>query len=152
VTESVLVGTNVERAFHYFVHDMAAWWNPDHHVLDGTIVEMVVEPRVGGAIYDRNQEGLISQWGTVLVYQPPGRFVFGWHVSPRWTIDPDPAKASEVEVLFVPEGPDRTRVTLEHRHFERHGDGWETVRDAVGAPESWAAGLRRFADLAVAGS
>jgi uncharacterized protein YndB with AHSA1/START domain len=152
VRESVLVGTTPEKAFRCFVNDMAAWWYPDHHVLEGTIVDVVVEPHAGGAIYDRNDEGSISQWGTVLAYEPPDRLVFSWHVSPRWTIDPDPAKASEVEVLFTPEGPGRTRVTLEHRHFERHGDGWEIVRDAVSAPESWPAALRRFADLAMAGA
>jgi hypothetical protein len=96
-----------------------------------------------------NEKGSISQWGTVQAYDPPERFVFSWHVSPRWTIEPDPSKASEVEVLFTAEGSDRTRVTLEHRHFNRHGDGWEIVHNAVSAPESWPAALRRFADLAV---
>ena len=46
---------------------------------------------------------------------------------------------------FVPEGPSRTRVELEHRHLDRHGDGWHQMRDAVGAPDGWAKGLGRFA-------
>jgi len=44
------------------------------------------------------------------------------------------------------EGPDRTRVELEHRNLERHGDGWEQMRDAVRSPAGWAGGLRLFAE------
>jgi hypothetical protein len=58
----------------------------------------------------------------------------------------DLAKTSEVEVRFTAEAPDRTRVELEHRHLDRHGEGWERMRDAVGSPEGWHPGLVRFAD------
>jgi len=53
-------------------------------------------------------------------------------------------ETSEVEVRFVPEGEHRTRVELEHRHIDRHGDGWENMRDAVGSPEGWGSGLQHF--------
>jgi hypothetical protein len=35
-------------------------------------------------------------------------------------------------------------VELEHRHLDRHGDGWEAMREAVGSPEGWGVGLQRF--------
>jgi uncharacterized protein YndB with AHSA1/START domain len=82
----------------------------------------------------------------VLAYEPPQRVVISWDISPSWQIETDLAKTSEVEVRFVAEGPDRTRVELEHRHIDRHGAGWEQVRDAVGSPDGWVRGLERFAE------
>jgi uncharacterized protein YndB with AHSA1/START domain len=82
----------------------------------------------------------------VLVYQPPERIVISWDISLAWQRETDPAKTSEIEVRFVPEGPDRTRVELEHRNLDRHGEGWEHMRDAVGSPDGWGVGLRRFAE------
>ena len=81
----------------------------------------------------------------MLAYEPPHRVVFSWDISLRWQIEPDPARTSEVEVRFVAEGPERTRVELEHRNLDRHGDGWEGMRDAVGSPNGWDSGLRRLA-------
>ena len=46
---------------------------------------------------------------------------------------------------FTADGESRTRVELEHRALERHGDGWESMRDAVGSPNGWGDGLRSFA-------
>ena len=48
--------------------------------------------------------------------------------------------------VVVEEGADRTRVTLEHRNLDRHGEGWEGMRDAVGSPEGWSEGLGGFAE------
>jgi hypothetical protein len=66
---------------------------------------------------------------------------------PRWTIETDPAQASEVEVRFYAESPARTRVELEHRHLDRHGPGWEAVTDGVDGPEGWPLYLDRYAAL-----
>ena len=59
--------------------------------------------------------------------------VFTWDISLQWQVETDPAKASEIEVTFTPDGPARTRVVLTHRHLDRHGAGWESMRDAVGS-------------------
>jgi uncharacterized protein YndB with AHSA1/START domain len=112
---------------------------------------MVVEPRVGGHIYDRGVDGSECHWARVLAYDPPHRFVFSWDISPEWKRETDPDKTSEVEVDFIAEGPHTTRVELEHRNLHRHGDGWENVSGAVGSPGGWPGGLERFAAYVSAG-
>ena len=142
----VVVDVPAERAFEAFTQEMADWWNPDHHLIDAELAEMVVEPRVGGHIYDRGVDGSECHWARVLAYEPPSRFVFSWDITPQWKVETDHSKSSEVEVRFTPEGPERTRVELEHRNLERHGHGWEGMRDAVGSPGGWPDGIGRFAD------
>ena len=146
VTTSIVVEAPQERAFRVFTDDMGSWWPPEHHILQGELDVMVFEPRVGGRIYDRATDGTECSWARVLVYEPPERVVFSWDISPQWEIEADPAKTSEVEIRFVAEGPRKTRVELEHRHLDRHGQGWEQMRDAVGSPDGWGVGLRRLAE------
>jgi uncharacterized protein YndB with AHSA1/START domain len=146
VRTSVLVKAPIERAFRVFTEEMSSWWHPDHHILPGEVSEMVFEPRVGGHIYDRGVDGSVCRWARVLAYEPPHRLVFSWDISPRWEPETDLDRTSEVEVRFRADGSQRTRVDLEHRNLERHGDGWEGMRDAVGSPGGWPDGLRRFAD------
>jgi uncharacterized protein YndB with AHSA1/START domain len=145
VKKSVVVNAPVDRAFATFTQEMGSWWPPDHHILQGELAEMVFEPRVGGHVYDRAADGSVCRWARVLAYDPPNSFVMSWDISLQWQIETDPARTSEIEVTFVPEGPDRTRVELEHRHLERHGDGWEQMRDAVSSSGGWEMGLVRFA-------
>jgi hypothetical protein len=145
---SVMVDAPIDHAFWVFTHDMGSWWPPEHHILEGELGEMVVEPVVGGRILDRATDGTECCWARVLVYEPPLRFAFSWDISLDWAVETDLARTSEVEVRFTTEGPERTRVELEHRHLDRHGDGWQGMRDAVGSPDGWAVGLGRFAEHA----
>jgi uncharacterized protein YndB with AHSA1/START domain len=147
VRESIVVDAPVDHAFRVFTEDIGSWWPPDHHLLEGELAEMVFEPRAGGHIYDRAVDGSDCRWARVLVYEPPERVVFSWDISLSWQLETDPARASEIEIRFIPEG-NRTRVNLEHRHLERHGDGWERMRDAVGSPDGWRKGLVAFAKRA----
>jgi uncharacterized protein YndB with AHSA1/START domain len=150
VRASVQVEASIEHAFAVFTEQMATWWPAGHHILEGELAEMVVEPRVGGNIYDRGVDGTECRWATVLAYEPPTRFVFSWDITNQWQIETDRTKTSEVEVTFVADGPNRTRVELEHRKLDRHGDGWEAHRDAVGSPDGWQVGLNAFAKAAAA--
>jgi uncharacterized protein YndB with AHSA1/START domain len=149
VRSSVEVKATIGRAFRAFTVEIGTWWDPAHHILEGELAEMVFEPFVGGNVYDRGVDGGECRWARVLAYEPPHRFVISWDISPRWKLESDHGRTSEVEVRFTERGPDRTLVELEHRHLERHGDGWEQMHDAVA--DGWAAGLRAFAELLEAG-
>src|SRR5262249_8062237 len=102
----------------------------------------------GGGWYEGGVGGSGGGWGRVLAYEPPTRFVLAWHLGTDWAFDPDPAHASEVEVLFTADGPNTTRVDLTHRHLERHGTGAEQMRAAVDSPDGWDKGLTRYAEAA----
>jgi uncharacterized protein YndB with AHSA1/START domain len=151
VTTSIVVEAPIEKAFSVFTDDIGSWWTPEHHILQAELKEMVFEPRVGGHIIDRGVDGSECAWARVLAYDPPNRLVFSWDVSPQWQLQTDHTRTSEVEVRFVAESPARTRVELEHRNLDLHGDGWNTMRDAVGAPDGWGHGLQRYADRIAAG-
>jgi uncharacterized protein YndB with AHSA1/START domain len=147
VQTQIVVEAPVERAFEVFVTRFDSIKPREHNLLAVDIAETVFEPRAGGHIYDRGVDGSECRWARVLAFEPPDRLVFSWDISLQWQLEPDPEKTSEVEVRFVAETPDRTRVELEHRNLDRHGDGWEGMRDGVATPEGWPLYLQRFAEL-----
>jgi uncharacterized protein YndB with AHSA1/START domain len=115
-------------------------------MLEVDIADSVFEPREGGRVYDRGVDGSECQWARVLAYEPPDRILFTWDISPRWQIEDDLSRASEVEVRFIAESAERTRVELEHRHLDRHGEGWESLSEGVAGDQGWPLYLSRFAD------
>ena len=143
---SIVVEAPIERAFSVFTDDFGSFKPPDHNLLDVEIAETVFESHVGGNIYDRGVDGSECRWARVLAYEPPNRVVFSWDISAQWQIETDHDKTSEVEVRFIAEAPDRTRVELEHRNLDRHGEGWEAERDGVGGDQGWPLYLDRFAE------
>jgi uncharacterized protein YndB with AHSA1/START domain len=132
VRTSIVVDAPIDRAFQVFTEDFGSFKPPEHNMLEVEIAETVFEPRVGGNLYDRGVDGSECRWARVLAYEPPDRVVFSWDISPQWQIETD---------------PERTRVELEHRNLDRHGDGWEPERDAVGGEGGWPLYLQRFAAL-----
>jgi uncharacterized protein YndB with AHSA1/START domain len=147
VRTSIVVEAPIERAFRVFTEDFDRIKPREHNMLGVEIAETVFEPREGGRIYDRGVDGSECQWARVLAYEPPDRVVFSWDISPQWQIETDLEKTSEVEVRFVSEAPERTRLELEHRNLERHGEGWEGVREGVGGEGGWPLYLQRFGEL-----
>jgi uncharacterized protein YndB with AHSA1/START domain len=145
VSKSVRVEIPAERAFALYTAMMGRWWPGTHHIGKQKFETIVVEPRAGGRYFERDAAGVECDWGTVLAWEPPHRVVLSWHLGPDWKFDPDPEKASEVEVRFIPDGEGVTIVELEHRAIERHGEGYEKVRDAVNSPGGWTAILESFA-------
>jgi uncharacterized protein YndB with AHSA1/START domain len=146
VRAEIVVEVPIEQTFAAFTDRTVTWKPPEHNLLGVEIAETVFEPREGGHIYDRGVDGSECRWARVLVFEPPTRVVLSWLISPQWRLESEVAEGSEVEVRFVAEAPERTRVVIEHRNLERHGDGWEGLRDAVGAPDGWPLYLQTFAD------
>jgi uncharacterized protein YndB with AHSA1/START domain len=147
VRNSIVVEAPIDRAFSVFTNGFGSFKPREHNLLPVEIAETVFEPRVGGHIYDRGVDGSVCRWARVLAYEPPNRVVFSWDISPQWQIETDLAKTSEVEVRFIAETSERTRVELEHRNLDRHGAGWEYARDAVAGDQGWSLYLDRFAEL-----
>jgi uncharacterized protein YndB with AHSA1/START domain len=148
IKTDVVVDAPIEHAFRVFSERFDQIKPREHNMLQVDIAESVLEPRSGGRLYDRGIDGSECQWGRVLAYEPPARIVFTWDISPHWQIETDLDRASEVEVRFTEETPERTRVTLEHRHLDRHGDGWQGLREGVGGDQGWPLYLTRYAEQA----
>jgi uncharacterized protein YndB with AHSA1/START domain len=148
VQTTIEVEAPIERAFAVFTEGIGTWWPPEHHILEAELAEMVFETRVGGNVYDRAVDGSECRWARVLAYDPPHRVTFSWDINASWQIETDPERTSEVDVRFTERGPERTYVELEHRALDRHGEGWEKIRDAVGSSGGW--NLARFAEAAKA--
>jgi uncharacterized protein YndB with AHSA1/START domain len=140
---SLLVPTPADRAFAVFTGALTDWWVPEYTWSGpGALAELGVEPRTDGMLYEIGPYGFRIDWGRVLTWEPPRHLVFVWQIGPDRVPVPDPARASEVEVLFVPEGADQTRVEVEHRHFDRHGAAAEGYRHALTA--GWHELLSRY--------
>jgi uncharacterized protein YndB with AHSA1/START domain len=146
VRNSIVVEAPIERAFSVFTDGIGTWMPSEYNLLDVDIAERIFEPRVGGHVYDRGTDGSECHWARVLAYEPPNRVVISWNISPNWQLETDPGKTSEIEVRFAAETPERTRVELEHRNLDRHGDGWEQTRDSVSGDGGWGHCLRRLAE------
>ena len=147
VTKQIVVAAPIERAFRVFSEQFDRIKPREHNILGVEIAETVFEPRAGGHIYDRGVDGSECRWARVLAYEPPHRILFSWDINPQWQLETDPEKTSEVEVLFIAETPERTRVELEHRNLDRHGEGWEGEREGIASEGGWPLYLQRFVDL-----
>jgi uncharacterized protein YndB with AHSA1/START domain len=123
VRKSIAVKASVEHAFQVFTDGFDTWWPRSHHIGKSPMKKAILEAKAGGRCYSEQVDGNESDWGTILVWEPPHRFVMAWQITDQWQFEPDLTKASEVEVRFTPQPDGSTRVDLEHRHFHRHAAG-----------------------------
>jgi uncharacterized protein YndB with AHSA1/START domain len=121
VRESVQAEVPQEQAFQLFTEGINEWWPLDEGYSFGgdRAREVHLEPRVGGRLYEKWVDGDEFQTGRVIACDRPHRIVFTWR-------DEKGRGEMEVEVRFTPEG-EATRVTVEHRGFERLGPGGEEL-------------------------
>jgi uncharacterized protein YndB with AHSA1/START domain len=119
IRKSVTVKAAVEQAFKAFTDEITTWWPLATHSYSGEKAkEAIFEGRNGGRVYERQEDGTEADWGEVIAWEPPQRFVLEWKIFP-----------SEVEVRFSYESEGVTRVDLEHRGWERAGENAELMRE-----------------------
>ncbi|MGK9169838.1 SRPBCC family protein [Inquilinus limosus] len=140
---SVTVDAPQGRAFEAFTSELGRWWPLPYTYALAELDTAVVEPHVGGLWFERDREGRETAWGEVRAWEPPSRLVLSFAVGADRAPEPE-ERASEVEIRFVPENG-RTRVELEHRDFERHGDGAGRLREGMDSPQGWPLILADFA-------
>jgi uncharacterized protein YndB with AHSA1/START domain len=145
IRSDVVVEVRPERAFEVFAAELGCWWPAEYSWSQDVLEEIGIEQREGGMCFERGPYGFRCDWGRVLAWEPPERLTIAWQVTPRREPEPNPAKASEVEVRFIPEGEGRTTVRLEHRAFERHGEDGGQYAQMLGSPRGWPFLLERFA-------
>jgi len=134
-------------AWRVFTEKMGTWWPLAHYKIGkANAVDAVIEPRIGGRWYERGDDGSTCDWGRVLSWEPHSRLVLSWDISADW--QPDPALKTEIEVRFIPEGKDGTRVELEHRHLDRYGARRDEMRRIFDTEGDWGRLLEMFARTA----
>jgi DNA-binding transcriptional ArsR family regulator len=128
VLKTVVVPLPLVEAFALFIQQDRWWPVATHHLAEPHGDTAVLEPFEGGRWFERGADGREQDWGRVLVWRPPHQVVLSFLVGYDWMPEPDPAKASEIDVRFLAEAPDRTRLEWEHRHLERYGEHAERMR------------------------
>lgn len=149
IRKSVRVGAPPERAFKVFTDDIGRWWPKTHHIVPADLDAPVIEPKAGGRWYERGVDGSECDVGKVLVWEPPARLVLAWQVSADWKFDP--GLITEVEVRFIADGANATRVELEHRNLDRYGERADAYRAIIDSPNGWGGLLQLFKQTAEQG-
>jgi uncharacterized protein YndB with AHSA1/START domain len=150
VRVEVVVDAPIERAFAVFVEQCDDWWPRLYRLSEAERTDVRIEPNEGGRWFEVNADGGTCDWGQVRVWDPPGHVQLSWQIDVTFAPELDPARASTVDVRFAPDGAERTLVTLVHTDLERHGDGWESMRESVAAQGGWPGILDAYAAVAAA--
>jgi len=144
VRKSIRVGAPPERAFEIFTAGMGRWWPKAHSINASPIADIVIEPRANGRWFERGEDGSECQWGKVLAWEPPGRVLLAWQLSPAWAYDPD--QITELEIRFLADDKG-TRVELEHR-VDGFGAAAPEMFETFDKPEAWQGLLALYAEEA----
>jgi uncharacterized protein YndB with AHSA1/START domain len=144
VKKSIIVNATLEHAFDVFTAGFDSWWPRSHHIGKSPMEKAIIEMRAGGRCYSTQIDGAECDWGRILEWDPPHRFLIAWQITHEWGYQPDLSKSSEVEIRFTAQPGGGTRVDLEHRHFERMGPEGDTMRVGVGGPGGWGGLLELF--------
>jgi Activator of Hsp90 ATPase homolog 1-like protein len=142
VRRRLVVKASQSRAFTVFTAGMSRWWPPTHSILRSPLKEYIIEPRTGGRWYAVGEDGSSCDTGYVISWQPPQSLVLAWQINAQWQYDPD--LVTEVEVKFIAESANTTRIELEHRYLERMGEKAAEARIAVDSPRGWSAITEAF--------
>lgn len=149
VRKSVQVQASQEVAWRVFTEQMGTWWPLAHYKIgQAKAVDAIVEPKVGGRWYELGEDGSVCQWGSVLSWEPNSRLLLSWDITADWQYDP--ALKTEIEICFIPDGKNATRVELEHRRLDRYGARRDQMRHVFDVEGDWGRLLEGFARMAAA--
>lgn len=143
VRKQVVVNASQEHCFKVFTEGLDRWWPRQHHIGTTPMKKAVLETKPGGRWYAISEDGSECDTGRVLTWDPPRRLVLSWQINAQWKFDPD--FMTEIELLFVAEGPKKTLVTMEHRHLDAYGPAAAEIRKSISAPTGWPAIVETFA-------
>ena len=147
VRKVVTVQAPPQIAWRVFTEKMGTWWPlAVYKIGRANAVDAVIEPSVGGRWYELGEDGSTCEWGRVLVWEPPSRLVLSWDISADW--QPDPSLNTEIEVRFIADGKDGTRVEFEHRRLDRYGVRRDEMRRIFETEGDRGRLLAAFAQLA----
>jgi uncharacterized protein YndB with AHSA1/START domain len=147
VRAGVTLSAPADYAFSVFVDRITHWWPKAYTFSRDNLAQIAIEPRPGGRWYEIDRRGQRLDWGEVRAFEPDRRLVLSWAISAERGQEP-PDRASEVEVRFRPLGAQATRIDVEHRAFERHGSGAETMRQGMASKDGWPYILSEYAEAA----
>ena len=149
IRKSVNVNAAQEIAWRVFTEKMGKWWPLAYYKIGkANAIDAVIEPHTGGSWYERGDDGSTCQWGSVLAWEPPVRLVLSWDINADWQFEP--TLKTEIEVRFIADGQNRTRVELEHRHLDRYGSRRDEMRRIYDTEGDWGKLLEAFARAAEA--
>ena len=147
VRKVVTVHASQAVAWRVFTQKMGTWWPlANYKIGKANAVDAVIEPHVGGRWYELGDDGSTCDWGRVLSWEPHSRLVLSWDIGADW--QPDPTLKTEIEVRFIADGENITRVELEHRHLDRYGARREEMRRIFDVEGDWGRVLALFARVA----
>lgn len=131
----LIVSCDPAWAFRVFAEKTGLWWPASHTVSGDAGLQVVFEPRAGGRIYEQTRDGTEHDWGEVVVWEPPHRLVYLWHLRT------ERSAATEVEITFA-EDPGGTVIRIVHGGWDRLGGSGEERRN--GNRQGWAGLLPHY--------
>jgi uncharacterized protein YndB with AHSA1/START domain len=147
VRKVVNVNAPLDIAWRVFTEQMGSWWPLGQYKIGkADAIDVVVEPRVGGRWYERGKDGSTCDWGSVLAWEPPSRLVLSWDITADWQYDPE--LKTEIEIRFIAQSSDSTRVELEHRRLDRYGARRDEMRHIFEMGGDWGRVLEMFGKVA----
>jgi hypothetical protein len=121
IKKELLVEASQETAFKVFTEKMDLWWPRTHHIGSTPMTGIVLEPGHNGRWYSKHEDGSEANIGKVLTWDPYSLFILDWQINGDFKFDSQ--LSTQVEVQFIAEGPNLTRVKFEHKDLDRLGGG-----------------------------
>lgn len=134
IFKSRVLECDIEKAFELFTARAGDWWPPRlRHTGDeaSTIVMSAAGP-----FFERSRDGHEVPLGIVRSWDPPHRLLFDWYPGT------DAEHPTRVEIRFLADGPESTRIEVQHTATDssealfptrapRYDAAWTSVLEAL---------------------